>query len=166
MKTSFSSIVPYHFSLSTRFFKFSPKQNPFGRHPSDTRTGKKSPCLFLHRRRHSVLHAVMLLGALGVVEAVERAHQIARDAANPLERHVAEIVGQFHFVAIHRNVHRKRLAVVLLARMIHIGVNLRLRQGSLRHVHLAAHRYFSSLWYSLENQQALNLVVARRYHAI
>ena len=67
-----------------------------------------------------MLHAVMLLSALGVVEAVERAHQIARDAANPLERHVAEIIGQFHFVAIHRNVHRKRLAVVLLARMIHI----------------------------------------------
>ena len=141
------------------------KNNP-ARLPSDTRTGKKSPLLLSHRRRHSMLHAVVFLGALGVIEAVERAHQIARDAANPLERHVAEIIGQFHFVAIHRNVHRKRLAVVLLARMIHIGVNFRLRQGSLRHVHLAAHRYFSSLWYSLENQQALNLVVARRYRAI
>ena len=52
---------------------------------SDTRTGKKSPCLFSHRRRHSMLHAVVLLGALGVVEAVERADEIARDAADALE---------------------------------------------------------------------------------
>ena len=58
---------------------------------SDTRTGEKSPLLLSHRRRHSVLHAVVLLSALGVVEAVERTHQIARDAANPLERHVARI---------------------------------------------------------------------------
>ena len=35
-----------------------------------------------------MLHAVMFLSALGVVEAVERAHQIARDAADALKVHL------------------------------------------------------------------------------
>ena len=33
----------------------------------------------------AVLYAIVFLGALGVVEAVERAHQIAGDAADALE---------------------------------------------------------------------------------
>ena len=43
--------------------------------------------------RHVVLYAVVLFGALGVVEAVERAHQIARDAANALEGLVVLVLG-------------------------------------------------------------------------
>ena len=37
---------------------------------------------------HAVLHAVPFLGPLGVVEAVQRAHQIAGDAADALKGHV------------------------------------------------------------------------------
>ena len=43
--------------------------------------------------RHAVLHAIVLLGALRVVEAVERAHQVARDAADALEGLAVLVLG-------------------------------------------------------------------------
>ena len=39
-----------------------------------------------------MLDAVAFLGALAVVEAVERAHQIAGDAADAVEGHAAQMI--------------------------------------------------------------------------
>lgn len=56
----------------------------------------------------------MLFGALGVVEAVQRAHQIARDAADAVEGALAQIVIQFHFVTADVDVDMTRLHTVFL----------------------------------------------------
>ena len=40
---------------------------------------------------HAVLHAVVLLGALGVVEAVQRAHEVTGDAADALKAHALAV---------------------------------------------------------------------------
>ena len=61
--------------------------------------GRPSVCSGAQRRdallgcRHVVLHAVVLFGALGVVEAVERAYQVAGDAADALEGLVVGVLG-------------------------------------------------------------------------
>lgn len=46
---------------------------------------------------HTVLHAVPFFGPLGVVEAVQRAHQIAGDATDALEGHPSA-----HHAVLHR----------------------------------------------------------------
>ncbi len=60
-----------------------------GRCGIETRSAPVGTIVNARRRlvlvRHGVLHAIMLLGTLRVVEAVERAHQVTRDAANALE---------------------------------------------------------------------------------
>ena len=50
------------------------------------------------------LDAVALLGALGVAETVERADQIAGDAADAVERLVLVMISQLDIVAIQTNV--------------------------------------------------------------
>ena len=68
---------------------------------------------------HLMLHAVAFFGALGIVEAVEGAHEVTGDAADALERlavlrlgaaalgaHVSDdAVVTAHGIAIHRMVH-------------------------------------------------------------
>ena len=47
----------------------------------------------------AVLHAVVLLGALGVIETIERANQVSGDAANALKRDGIVVVGDAHLFA-------------------------------------------------------------------
>ena len=54
---------------------------------------RSRPPLFFPPFSDRVLHPVLLLGALGVVKAVQRAHQIAGDPADPVEGNLAKIVG-------------------------------------------------------------------------
>ena len=81
--------------------------------------------------RHVVLYAVVLFGALGVVEAIERAYQVAGDAADALEGLVVSVLGATalgadvldnavvaaHRVAVDRVVHR----AVAHAAVLHVA---------------------------------------------
>ena len=70
-----------------------------------------------------MLYTVMLFGALGVVEAVQRAHQIARDAADAVEGALAQVVIQFHFVAADVDVDMTRLHTVFFGGAGDVGVD-------------------------------------------
>ena len=72
-----------------------------------------------------MLDAVVLLGALGVVEAVERAYQIPGDAADAVELHRREPVMDADVLAI--DVKRQRLQLpvgVLVVGALDIGLDL------------------------------------------
>ena len=58
-----------------------------------------------------MLDAVVLLGALGVVEAVERTHQVTGDAADAVELHRCEPVVDAHVLAI--DIQRQRLQLTM-----------------------------------------------------
>ena len=78
-------------------------------------------------QRDAVLHAVALLGALGVVEAVERADQVARDAADAVKRLILIVIRQLDLFAVQPNVNRVRLAAVELLPPRDVGVDFFLR---------------------------------------
>ena len=72
-----------------------------------------------------MLDAVVLLGALGVVEAVERTHEIAGDAADAVELHRREAVVDADVLAI--DVKRQRLQLtmgVLVVGALDVGLDL------------------------------------------
>ena len=72
-----------------------------------------------------MLDAVMLLGALGVVEAVERAHQVAGDAADAVELHRREPVVDAHVLAIDIQRQRFQLTMgVLVVGALDVGLDL------------------------------------------
>jgi len=79
-------------------------------------------------RLQAMFYAVMLLGALAVVEAIQRAHQIAGDAANALEGLRAKIIAQFYLLAIHRKVDMAGFLTKRMNGALDIGINLRLLQ--------------------------------------
>ena len=61
---------------------------------------KPKTSLVSARNAHAVLHAIMFLGLLRVVPTIHRAHQISRDAADPLERVRFELVGDIDEVPV------------------------------------------------------------------
>ena len=81
-----------------------------------------------------MLDAVALLGALAVVEAVERAHQIAGDAPDAVEGDAAQVVGQFHIFAVQMDVQPKQLFAVFLLAAFQIGGELRIGQFAARDI--------------------------------
>ena len=77
-----------------------------------------------------MLHSVVFLGAFPVVKSLQRSNQIASDPANPLERLMTEVIGQFHIITIYIDVDTNRLAPILLFRSLDIGIDLSLLQFS------------------------------------
>ena len=75
-----------------------------------------------------MLHAVINFVPLGVVEAVESADQIARDAPNALEPDHIGRECQLHVLAVKLDVQRSRLDIGVLLRHV-IDVRRDLRDG-------------------------------------
>jgi len=74
-----------------------------------------------------MLDAVALFGALGVVEAVQRADQIAGDTADTMERLVLIVIGELDVVAVDADVDGIGLTAVELGAAGDVGVYLFLR---------------------------------------
>ena len=78
-------------------------------------------------QRNAVLHAVAFFGALGVVEAVKRADQIARNAAYAVKRLILIMIRQLDVFAVQPHVDRVRFAAVELLRSRDVSVDFFLR---------------------------------------
>ena len=63
-----------------------------------------------------MLYPVVFFGALGVVESIQRANQIAGDAADAVEGHMAEIIGQLHIISVHPDINALRHRAKFLLR--------------------------------------------------
>ena len=72
---------------------------------------------------HAVLHAVALFGALGIVESIERADEVAGNAANALEGLVAEIIGEINVIAVYMDIDAERFAAELFFGMGDISID-------------------------------------------
>ena len=77
-----------------------------------------------------MLDAVMLLGAFGVIEAIQRTHEVAGDAADAVERLRAQIVIQFYLVAADLDVDMAGFMAELFGGTVDICLDLRLFQRS------------------------------------
>ena len=86
-----------------------------------------------------MLHAVALLGALGVVEAVQRAHQIARDAADAVEGTLAQVVIELNLVPADVDVDMARLHAVFFGGAGDIGVDFLLLKRAIGHGNGTSH---------------------------
>ena len=86
-----------------------------------------------------MLYTVMLFGALGVVKSVQRAHQIARDAADAVEGALAQVIIQFHFVAADVDVDMTRLHTVFFGGAGDVGVDFLLLKRAIGHGNRTSH---------------------------
>ena len=126
------------------------------RQAGETRISPACLCRSVMKLLHAnaVLDAVTLLCALGVVEAVQRAHQIAGDAADAVEGLLLIMIGQLHILAVHADVDDVGLAAVKLRTAGDVGVYLLLRQRAAGDVNRAhgesLHILCLYLYYSTE----------------
>ena len=75
-----------------------------------------------------MLDAIRLLGRLGIVPTIHRAHQIARYAADAVERNGLEPVGDTHVLAVDVQLEGlQHLAGVLGVRTVEVRLDLALR---------------------------------------
>jgi hypothetical protein len=86
-----------------------------------------------------MLHPVMLFGALGVVEAVKGADEVAGNAADALEGCCAEIIGQIDKVTVYMNINAERLTAKLCFGSGNISIDLFLGQCAACYVYRACH---------------------------
>lgn len=85
----------------------------------------------------AVLYACFFFGALGVVEAVERSHEIARDASDTLERNVREMVLRVDEIAVKFEIYAAQVLVgIFCAGTLYIVVHFLRRELSSRYVYI------------------------------
>ena len=77
-----------------------------------------------------MLHALALLGALGVVKAIERADQIAGDAADSVERLLLIVIGELDIIAVDTDIDGVGLTAVELGAVGDVGIDFFLRAGA------------------------------------
>ena len=63
----------------------------------NSRNAKPRLFFFFHNDLHTVLHAIVHFGTLGVVEAIDGTDEVARDAADAFESDSFTILVQFFF---------------------------------------------------------------------
>ena len=86
-----------------------------------------------------MLHAVVLFGALAVVETIQRTDQVAGDAADALEGLRGELVIQVNKIAVHPDRDALRLTAIALFGAREVIVQLFLRQLAALDVKFAGH---------------------------
>jgi hypothetical protein len=73
-----------------------------------------------------VFDAVMFLMLFGVVEAIQRADKVARNASDALERMITKIIADFHFVSVYGQIHRLGFHTEFFRRAAYVSVDLSL----------------------------------------
>ncbi len=91
---------------------------------------------------HRMLYAVLFFCPFGIVETIQRAHQIPGNAADALERRRAKVVGKLHIFAVHGNIDALGFGAELLPGTLDISVNFFLGQYAALHIHFAFHKAF------------------------
>lgn len=105
-----------------------------------------------------MLYAVLFLGALCVVEAVERSHEITRDTSDALERNVREMVLGVHKAAVNLDIDAaKVLFGILCAGALYIVVDFLLRELSPGNVYVD-HNFSPSVFLPLSGR---NIIVSQ-----
>ena len=61
-----------------------------------------------------MLNAIRFFGPFSVIEAFQRAYQIAGDTANPVEWFWFKLIVQFYKITIYLNINAQRLSAILL----------------------------------------------------
>ena len=84
-----------------------------------------------------MLNASLFLGALCVVEAVERSYEITRDTSDALERHVRETIDRVDKIAVDLEIDPAKMFFgILRAGALDIVIDLLLRQFSAAYVNV------------------------------
>ena len=83
----------------------------------------------------AVLETVAFFGALGVVESIQRAHQITGDTTDAMEGLLLIVLGQLHIFAVHAHVDGIGLAAVKLSAAGDVSIDLFLRQRAAGDIH-------------------------------